>query len=44
MTKPPPDLSDYEEETVPFDDVMRQLLAAKPAPKVAPTPPPEPDE
>jgi hypothetical protein len=37
MTQPPkPDLSDHEEEATPFDDVMRQLLAAKPA--IKPTP------
>ncbi len=42
-TKPPPDLSDYEEEAAPFDDVLRQLLAAKPAPRTAPVPP-KPEE
>ena len=42
--KIPFDLSDYEEEATPFDDVMRQLLAAKPASKAAATPPPKPDE
>ncbi len=36
MTKPPkPDLSDHEEEAAPFDDVLRTLLAAKPAPRPA---------
>ena len=25
-----PDLSDHEEEAIPFDDVMRRLLEAKP--------------
>jgi isocitrate lyase len=30
MTETPkPDLSDYEEEAVPFEDVMRRLLEAK---------------
>ena len=43
------DLSDHEEEAAPFDDVLRKLLAAKPAPRKAapidPTsePPPESD-
>ncbi len=32
MTQTPkPDLSDHEEEAVPFDDVLRKLLTAKPA-------------
>ena len=36
MTQPPkPDLSDHEEEAAPFDDVLRTLLAAKPAPRHA---------
>ena len=30
-----PDLSDHDEEAIPFDDVMRRLLDAKPAPKNA---------
>ena len=44
-----PDLSDHEEEAAPFDDVLRKLLAAKPAPRKAapvdqaPEPPPETD-
>ena len=33
---PKPDLSDHEEEAAPFDDVLRKLLAAKPAPRSAP--------
>lgn len=34
MTKTPkPDLSEHEEEAAPFEDVMRKLLAAKPAHK-----------
>lgn len=34
MTQTPkPDLSEHEEEGAPFEDVMRKLLAAKPAPK-----------
>lgn len=28
--KPPETLESYEEEAVPFDDVMRRLLQAKP--------------
>ncbi len=28
-----PDLSDHEEEAAPFDDVLRKLLTAKPAPR-----------
>ena len=31
-----PDLSEYEEEAAPFDDVMRKLLEAKPASKGSP--------
>jgi hypothetical protein len=32
MTKPPkPDLSEYEEERVPLDDVLKRLVEAKPA-------------
>ena len=30
---PKPDLSEHEEEAVPFDDVMRKLLEAKLVPK-----------
>lgn len=31
MTKPPkPDPKGYEEEAIPFDDVMRRILQAKP--------------
>lgn len=33
---PKPDLSDHEEETAPFDDVLRKLLAAKPVHRPAP--------
>ena len=45
---PKPDLSDHEEEAAPFDDVLRKLLAAKPAPRSAsdnqaPKNPPKPD-
>lgn len=29
--KPKPDLSEHEEESVPFDDVLRTLLKAKPS-------------
>ena len=32
---PKPDLSDHEEEAAPFDDVLRQLLTAKPTPRHA---------
>ena len=28
-----PDLSEHEEEAVPFDEVMQKLVKAKPAPK-----------
>ena len=38
---PKPDLSEHDEEATPFDDVMRELLKAKPAPKKA-TEKPEP--
>ncbi len=33
MTEKPskPDLTEYEEEETPLDDVLRQLLSAKPA-------------
>lgn len=31
VEKPKPDLSEYEEESVPFDDVLRTLLKAKPS-------------
>lgn len=50
MTKPPtppkPDLTEYEDEAVPFDDVLRRLLGAEPGPKPseAPTPPAAPEE
>lgn len=43
MTRTPkpekPDLSEHEEEGVPFDEVMKKLVEAKPAPKK-----PEPDK
>lgn len=29
--KPKPDLSEHEEDFVPFDDVLRTLLKAKPS-------------
>lgn len=32
----PVDLSEYAEEAVPFDAVMRQILSAKPMHRVAP--------
>lgn len=32
------DLSEYAEEAVPFDAVMRQILSAKPVHRVAPKP------
>lgn len=32
---PPPDSSGYEEERIPFDQVLRKLVNAKPAHKVA---------
>jgi len=35
MSKAPINPADYEEEKRPFDDVMRQLLAAKPKHKTA---------
>jgi hypothetical protein len=31
--KPPPDLSEHEEEAHPLKDVLKQLLEAKPSPK-----------
>jgi len=43
MTKPKPkpvDLSEYAEEAVPFDTVMRQLLKAAPAPRTTAKPKP----
>ncbi|MDP1536053.1 MAG: hypothetical protein Q8L95_02580 [Burkholderiales bacterium] len=45
MAKPakkakPVDLSEYAEEAVPFDTVMRQILRAPPAPRTAPAPKP----
>jgi hypothetical protein len=40
---PKPDLSDHEEEAIPFDDVMRQLLTAKPAHRPAEPPPAKPE-
>jgi len=34
MTHPhKPDLSEHEEEAIPFDEVMKKLIEAKPAPK-----------
>lgn len=36
--KPLPDLSEHEEEAVPFDEVMQKLVKAKPAPKKAEKP------
>ena len=42
MTQKPkpekPDLSEHEEEAVPFDEVMQKLLKAKPEPKKAEQP------
>jgi hypothetical protein len=32
-TAPKPDLTEHEEEAVPFDEVMKKLVNAKPAPK-----------
>jgi hypothetical protein len=41
--KPPkPDLTEYEEEDLPLDDVLRRLVEAKQVPKVEPKKP-EPD-
>lgn len=40
---PKPCLSEHNEEGTPFDDVMRKLLEAKPAPKKV-TEKPEPAE
>ena len=40
---PKPDLTEHEEESTPFDDVMRRLLEAKPAPKTAEKPDRLPD-
>jgi hypothetical protein len=34
MTKPPkPDLTEYEEENVPLEEVLKRLVEAKPVPK-----------
>ena len=45
MTQPPkPDLSEHEEEGVPFEDVMHKLLSAKSAPAKPPHPEPEEPE
>jgi hypothetical protein len=35
---PKPDLTEHEEEIIPFDDVIKKLVEAKPAPK-SPEPP-----
>lgn len=32
-TKPKPDLTEHEEEAVPFDEVMKKLVEAKPVAK-----------
>jgi hypothetical protein len=42
-TKPakPVDLSEYAEEKVPFDTVLRQILSAKPVHRAAPKPTPK---
>lgn len=43
MPSPPkPDLSEHEEEAVPFDDVLRKLVTAKPAPPREAPPEPSP--
>lgn len=39
-----PDLSEYGEEAIPFDDVMRRLLEAKPQHQKADKPEPNPTE
>ena len=42
MTQTPkPDLSEHEDEAIPFDQVMKKLAEAKPAPKKPETPKPE---
>lgn len=45
---PKPDLAEHEEEAVPLDEVLRQLLNAKPAVKPpesgSPDTPPSPPE
>ncbi len=44
MTKSPkPDLTEHEDEAVPFDEVMKKLAQAKPAPK-KPEPPKQPEK
>jgi len=44
MTETPkPDLIEHEDEAVPFDEVMKKLIQAKPAPK-KPEPPKQPNE
>ena len=40
---PKPDLTEHEDESVPFDEVMKKLVQAKPASK-KPEPPKKPDE
>ena len=40
----PPTPEEFAEEAIPFDDVMRHLLAAKPVPRKAPDPKAKPDE
>lgn len=42
MPDKPIDPAEYEEEERPFEDVMRQLLAAKPKHKTAAKPKPKP--
>jgi hypothetical protein len=42
--QPPVPPDDFTEEAIPFDDVVRRLLAAKPVPRKAPEPKAKPDE
>ena len=37
--KSTPELSEHEEEEAPFNDVLRQLLSAKPVPTKTPAEP-----
>jgi hypothetical protein len=39
-----PNPTDFAEEAIPFDDVVRNLLAAKPVHRKAPDPKAKPDE
>lgn len=40
----PSNPEEFAEEAIPFDDVVKRLLAAKPVHRKAPEPKPKPDE